>query len=519
MSSSYDTSYLSPTAFTDGMRDWIKANYAQWYITNEETRMKQAAIRDAFYYCDRVAIDTYIRQIFIDRYNMTEDDANKFFVYWRGWTPKIVNRLAMIYKNAPERKLITDKGEVNDKATKLYATLCERIRMDYNLRLANRGMVLHNNVGTKVSVVEDRAKIKSINLRSYSPQHVLVMPTEKDYLIPEIVASAGVAANNAIAWTVETEFEIRDIDEEGNVIDVRPNETGMIRWAFARYASDGGDFWSGYDASDIVLAAEASAQILSSQQEIGIWNGFPLVLSHNIPEDRLKRNPGAWMNIDAETESRRASIDATYLEISGIAVLREYEKEIWLAAALARNLPRSSIGLDNVTINSGYQEWLECLPLEEMRADQKLSMLACEKEIFEIIKALSQKDRDLIGGIIPDGLSLQVDYADSSMSLSAIEKLDILERKMKLNLTNPLSALMEDNPDLDEEAAFEKYQYNRALNSKLPKAKPSDTWADILASLDDDEEAETEQAATTDMTEEGQEEDEQDKEKKILPWE
>lgn len=436
-----------------------------WY-QSEQSRMKEANIRDIFYDGDTADYEKEIKSLMDKKFNMTPDDQDAFPIVMLRDTMKMINRLAMVYKQDPVRHVMFNDNE-NEKLTEQLNELYSNIDFNLIMREANQKMLLHNTVPLRIQFPVNRWGEVEVDISVYSPADTMVAVSAGNYLIPEVVSVREINEDNNNIWRVEDSEFIRQIDYEGKIINTEPNKYGLVRWAFGRYRK-GLDFWSGLNADDMISQQKYSSILQSGGIESGTFNLFPIILLKNLGKSEFKRSPRHVIAIE-KIKDRQGEIEPGVESVSlqaDLEILRKFESDLRMRTALNRNLPRSSVGLDSTLPQSGYQEYLENLPLLEERKQQRACMFRLEKEIFEILKRVSAIDKSKIGFRIPDTARLKIDYAEDNIQLSENEELELWQKKIEMNAATVIDYLIYKNPDLSEEDAIKIFENNKQLNSK-----------------------------------------------------
>ena len=137
-------------------------------------------------------------------------------------------------------------------------------------------------------------------------------------------------------------------------------------------------------------------------------------------------------------------------------------------AKIERTLNQEGLALDDFkksgSPESGYKLQLKKEPLQKRRSEQIKFWRIYENDAFKIMQIVNNYNND---DQIPDTAKFNCDFAELKVSESAEEKRKDNEWNLLHNLTNPLQLMMDDDKDLDEKQAEEKYTKNKAINDRL----------------------------------------------------
>ena len=152
---------------------------------------------------------------------------------------------------------------------------------------------------------------------------------------------------------------------------------------------------------------------------------------------------------------------------------------------------------------SGYEIDLRRIPLEELREDQIAVFREAEREFARVQAAVLAVD---LPSLAFDPDPWFIDFAEIKRPVSELEKWQVRDVKRKMGHSDPISEMLEDNPDLTEDMAKERVSMHLAANlafievarvrpnvpedanAENPGMSPQDNGADN-APRDDDENA------------------------------
>jgi len=133
------------------------------------------------------------------------------------------------------------------------------------------------------------------------------------------------------------------------------------------------------------------------------------------------------------------------------------------------------------TAPSGFSLLVENTDLIEAREDDIEVAKIAEQKIYRIIQRQTEvfDVRDSFGNkfklpkLTKDN-KLSIDFQEGiNFPIDRKEEDERWEWKFKWNIATPIDRIQSENPDLDEEAAYEKWQKNKKLNRNLTTAQES----------------------------------------------
>jgi len=129
--------------------------------------------------------------------------------------------------------------------------------------------------------------------------------------------------------------------------------------------------------------------------------------------------------------------------------------------------------------SSGFALQMENMKLDRFTVEQQQDFKDYEKELFELIKVVSEEYGKSYGDS-----SILIDFTEPNYPSSEQEQLTIDQQSIDLGLTKPQAILMRENPDLSEEDARVLVDDNlNARNEMLNKIKSGGSLADTMGAL------------------------------------
>jgi hypothetical protein len=133
----------------------------------------------------------------------------------------------------------------------------------------------------------------------------------------------------------------------------------------------------------------------------------------------------------------------------------------------------------NLTVNwhqeatpvSGFSLIVQNMDYLEQRQKDVDEAKMQEKKIFKSIVAQQQyhsqrKELEKDEPVIPADADLRVDFQELDLPVNRLEEITVKEYQLRNNIITPIDEILADNPDMSEEEAIEKYEKNKAVNKK-----------------------------------------------------
>ena len=445
----------------------IASLYTQWQYNNEIARMKQAEYRDVFYSGDKAELEVVMKKIMKEKYNMRDDEINTTHILFNRDLRKFISKKNTFYTEPPERVVYVG-DTVNEKLTAEIQEMYKKNYADLALKNAVDLALIHNSCEVRIRVLENRWGNINLDFRPYSPAYYIAIPETNNYLIAEAIAIKEMWGG-VYQWTVESAENIFHIGLDGKFLsnDVE-NPDKVLRYANLRLHI-GADYYSGINADDIINQVEASNMLLTSNVEAAIMKGFGILLATNIGDkNEVTISPKSIIKIEGVRQEDIAPNITEVAQSADLAGVSDLEEKLRIRTALNHNLPRSSVGIAAGGAKSGYQEWLELLPLIEARQALLPALQKLEQDVFEIIKRISKRNR-AVKINIPDNAKLNVNFKELSVKSTPVEELQLYKLKEESYLDNPVAYLKRQDPDLTTEQAEEKILQNKKRIDEIKK--------------------------------------------------
>ncbi len=449
-----------------------------------DARIKEQEKRYAYYSGDKVKILSYLKKVLCITYD--ENDVAEMQLQWVNITRKLIDQMAVIYRE-PAYRYVTDKeGKEKDDFTEYYNKLIPE-NVNTKDKRAHRLAKLDNTSLTFVGFNKKTGKIDYVVEPSWkytvwvndedSSQVDMIM-YDKYFVNPK-----GEPELYTVVWTPKEHFKL---DANGNKSAFSTNEKMINPYGIVPYVplrlEEGEDFWGDGQSdtvnvneqinflltkvvnSDIILGTEGTILAINlglekrssggdiQRKEVRVGRKHPYQVD-NVTDDKVSPRL-EHVSFDPHIEEIRDYIDWQIKQIAAI-----------------KGLNPNQI-LSETKDTSDYQKLMDALDQMELRKDDLEPCREYEKRRFDITRKVNNYFADTEEGRkfklkeIPEDLELQVDFAEVEIIKTVSDKWTEREKQLQYNMTSPLDWLMEDNPDLTEDEAQEILNENKRINSE-----------------------------------------------------
>lgn len=431
----------------------------------------RAVIDEAIQKLKYDAVENYHkeRDMLIDYYtfNHTERYISKYFshnlreeipLYPVNMTRRLINRISMVYKEAPIRNVESED----------YFNLIRGGKKDFILKKIER---VHNLIGTmavRVSWEEDKGLCyyPLMNFEPIFDEYDPLNPMGIVYPIPKPTGSRYQVGEGDmyVYWTADEHFMF---DDSGKIIEINEsniNPYGCIPFVFLQPNSQIDEFWNEGEASDIGIAnTEVDIAMTMLQHHIRSAGGqFVIEGMVDVQEVRLGLNKvvaleNAKMNNVSNSVNINEIIEGIKFQLQQVAQNHHITFDFGLSGS-----------------KSGTALKIENLELMEAREDDAEKFSFFEHDLYYIERKIVEIET---GTILPEDFS--VDFAE--MDFPDIEReREEWDWKFQHGLADKLDYLMEKDPDKfpDRESA-EKYLAERK-KSEMTIKKQADVPENIF---------------------------------------
>lgn len=452
---------------------------------------------------------------------------------------KVVNKKSRIYKTAPSRKVIQDKGD-EEQLQKLVNCL----NLDAEMKKVNRYTIAFKNclVYVKPILDKDGYRYKIVVL---APHEFDVIEDPQDKTVPRVIIlseyDSGITYSNESASDrtgkgLRTNF--RDGDDQDQVIADSPsdgdktkfiwwsdnyhfttNEAGMIesgeeienpiqRLPFVSFADcQDNEFWA-LGGEDLVEGQMLIGMLLTDLYFIAKVQGMGLFyyFGKGAPKN-FKVGPNKALTAEVAEGDPTPQVgfaSANPPLDQHMAMIEQYLALLLTTNDLAVNAIAGQ--LDASTATSGIHEIIQNSEPVNALEDEQEQYKDKEPEILEIAarwqnvykntnEGLTPKFDEI--GEMPDETSYVLSFPSPKPMLSEKEQADIDKIKLEQGIKNKVDLMIEENPDLDRKQALEllmeKMKENielmrESMNNGLMDGTDEDTEDDQIEPKRDQEE-------------------------------
>ena len=382
---------------------------------------------------------------------------------------QIVNAISNVYSFGVTRTID------NDDLAELYNTL----RIDKTMTQANRFVNAFNDVILQVGW----------DFNKEQPKLLIRLPhlTEVDFGDGEVqsvmyfVEMIDKKRERWAFWSNEEHYYIERGVGEDKIVPVEDNDEmvnpfGVLPFVFMHNGWRDTQFWDAFTGDDLTNGTIDMAVHLT-------------FLNHIIKTQSFKQLVGKGDNVGELLGQVLDPLSILTLtgqntEISVLDMQSNYEQLHNVVQELANNLA-ISYGVSpqqfrmSSQASSGFALQMENMKLDRFTVEQQQDFKDYEKELFELIKVVSEEYGKSYGDA-----SILVDFTEPNYPSSEQEQLTIDQQSIDLGLTKPQAILMREIPDLSEEDARVLVDDNlNARNEMLNKIKSGGSLADTIGAL------------------------------------
>jgi len=382
---------------------------------------------------------------------------------------QIVNAISNVYSFGVTRTID------NDDLAELYSTL----RIDKTMTQANRFVNAFNDVILQVGW----------DFNKEQPKLLIRLPhlTEVDFGDGEVqsvmyfVEMIDKKRERWAFWSNEEHYYIERGVGEDKIVAVEDNDEmenpfGVLPFVFMHNGWRDVQFWDAFTGDDLTNGTIDMAVHLT-------------FLNHIIKTQSFKQLVGKGDNVGELLGQVLDPLSILTLtgqntEISVLDMQSNYEQLHNVVQELANNLA-ISYGVSpqqfrmSSQASSGFALQMENMKLDRFTVEQQQDFKDYEKELFELIKVVSEEYGKSYGDS-----SILIDFTEPNYPSSEQEQLTIDQQSIDLGLTKPQAILMRENPDLSEEDARVLVDDNlNARNEMLNKIKSGGSLADTMGAL------------------------------------
>lgn len=414
-----------------------------------------------------------------------EDDIEEFQKEYVNITKKVINQLAIVYKE-PAQRTLQSSGKPDEKLTKYYSSILPA-NVNTTDKSAHRYSKLFNTSLTRVNFRNGRVVYDVL------PSHLFDVITDDNdpYMLKQISYDKYIKNADGddelytVFWTKDKHYmrqvlEVGDKYIFGDEVPIGNNKEminpyRVIPFAVMRMEMQG-DFW-GTGQCDLANVNEQLNFLLTDLTNGGIimqsW-GTPFLANTGLEEKNKKvrfgpKHPIAVKQTNSEFPPVFEYKNANPL-ISEVRATIDWKIKM---IALTKGLNPNSF-LADAKAASGYSKIIDSLEQLEIRRDDIEPCRIYEDERFNITrKVVNYHTEFQENGLekIPDDEYLAVDFAEINIPQTTDENIKENEFKLKNGLISVVDLMKKQNPDLTDEEIKEKIKRNMEVNKKIANNK------------------------------------------------
>ena len=411
-------------------------------VIQESIQRLKSYNQDMMYRNRDMAIDYYT-------FNNTAKYIDQYFdgslqeeipLYPVNMTSRLINRISLVYKDAPIRTVENDKYEE--------LSIMKNSKMKYFERI-------HNLLGTtaiQIGWQDDRFKYQPIiNFQPIFDYDDPLKPVAITYLLPK--ATADVYSYSEpdmfMYWDKDNHFIF---DEKGKIISVNDDDVnpyGILPFVFVQPVTMIDEFWN-EGAMDIPLAnCQVDIAMTMLQHHIRSAGG-QWVVEGRIDANEVQLGLNKILAVEGGTVSNISAGVNIESIMSGIKFqLQQVAQNHHITFDFGMSGSKSGIALR-----------MENLELLEAREDEVEKWKFIEKEMYSIEKAIAEVEATVN---LPDDMKInydEVDFPDAEMEMQE------WEWKFKHGLADRIDYLMAKDPDgFSSREEAEKYLAERNISA------------------------------------------------------
>jgi hypothetical protein len=452
------------------------------YIKNREAenilRIQQQEKLYDYYISDEIKILERLDEAL--KITFDEEDIAEFQKEYINITKKVINQLAIVYKEPAKRNILLN-GKKDEKLT---SNLLSVLPANINTidKTAHRYAKLFNTSLTRITFRSGKllydvlpSHLFDIQVDDNDPYSLLELSYDK-YIRNE----DGDDELYTVFWTKDRHYmrQVLEVGEKyiyGDEVPIGNNKElvnpyGVIPFAAMRMEMQG-DFW-GTGQCDLANVNEQINFLLTDLINGGIimqsW-GTPFIANTGLEEKKKRLRFGPKHPIAVKQTNSEFPPVFEYKNANPLVdeVRDTIDWKIKLIA-LSKGLNPNSF-LAETKAASGYSKIVDSLEQLEIRRDDIEPCRIYEEERFNISRNVLNYHMQFSGNesaMIPAEAGMSVDFAEIEIPRTADEKMKENEFKLAKGMTSIIELMKEQNPDLTDEEAEEKIKRNLEINKR-----------------------------------------------------
>jgi hypothetical protein len=471
--------------------DILDLAFKGFWLKQNELRIKEQMKLYHYYVGEKDKVIKYLDDVLCKTFD--EKDVEEFQLNWLNVTEKVINSLAVVYRDPAVRYFADEFDSLGDKKKDNFTNYYNSIlpsNINTKDKTANRYAKLFNTALTQIDFDETTGKIFYNNRSSHFydvvvDENNIYKPTKISYKTYKTLKDEPEEVR--IVWTDTDHY---GIDSYGNDFAIgnnkgKKNPYGRLPFAIIR-EQEQGDFW-GNGASDLVDANEQINFILTNLINAGVvmqaW-GTPVAincgLSKRTEDGNLKfRQLRMGVKHPLIVENAKPGEAQPSLEYKNANPLIKEVADVidWhiIKLCVLKGLDPNRI-VGQLTEASGFAKIVDAIEQMELRRDSLEPCKEYEQERFEITRLVNNYWANTSTGSkfglkkIPDDKKLVVDFAEIKAPVDAETQILVDDFLLKRNAISIMDIVRRQNPDLTDEELEKVLITNKQQNEKyLPE--------------------------------------------------
>ena len=448
-------------------RDQVNEAFYRHQLDIKET-LDEQAMKNYFYYTnDQIGIMKFLN----DALGRMIKDAQTLALMPRVYVneiPRLVKRLAMVYKTAPTRKYSKEPTDeqsiVLEKSYRWYKEFHRQAKLLNTVLVRPRWKedkysyeIYGRQFANVITDVNDDDKM----------QEVWYYITALDRDGKEVYLRAH--WNESEYWVTDDENQLVSAAKYPTLEVVEEdNKYGRIPFAKLKLQQSN-DFWGDGLSDAVNLNEQNNSKLCDSYYQLWMNFGYPIGVNLGVDASTFEIAPYKPIMVnraknDDQVPSLTFSNPNHQIDVDQDMI--DYTRKI---SATSKGLPISGFMTEETEL-SGYAKQIDNMELMENNEDDKDALRSFEKDLFDLMV----KESEVSGGLSFDGMELeQINFEPYEFPKTIDEENAEREFEYKFNMSTPVDWLREKNPSLSEEEASEILLKNRTMKVTLGGDRPS----------------------------------------------
>jgi hypothetical protein len=401
-------------------------------------------------------------------------------------TKKIIDKVSMVYKYPPTRTLVDDEGKEIDDAQQYSKWVNYIETFDNNISEAERQKNLFHKVLWRTHFNPVTAKWKFLIEWDYRAHFVDGDPLNPvGFSVPIVIHSDNLHKEHRISgadqiylyyddehyfyyntkgatWTYFVDYNGEEQDNEGNnIYGVSPFVELRKGVPVYQYETTG--------ALDLISANQSINQNLNNLNMAIHYQAFGVIWDNSglnkETGQAIMVGPNRQVHVDENVTLNNLDLNPKLMEmIEAIKFQVQAISNIYNLTVNWHNEASPVSGFSLIVQNMDY--------IEQRQKDVDEAKLQ-ENQIFRTVRSQQdyhKSDLKKDEPVIPDS-KLRIDFQELDLPINQVEEIQKKQFNLDNNVINPIDLIKAENPDMDNEAAEEKFISNKKHNARLSLAE------------------------------------------------